>query len=130
MAYIYDDNGNYKKTVRCSYCYQAGHSSRTCPDKYPNGTPAQQRHQAQGRASSDKHQQRQWHTTKHFAWAWITLQFALRRGSHFTWAWIALRLGVDRTLLGRGSHFAWAWIALHLDMDRASLGRASHFAQA
>ena len=46
MAYIYDDNGNYKKTVRCSYCYKAGHSSRTCPDKYPNGTPAQQRARA------------------------------------------------------------------------------------
>jgi len=46
MAYIYDDNGNYKKTVRCSYCYEAGHSSRTCPDKYPNGTPAQQRARA------------------------------------------------------------------------------------
>ena len=46
MAYIYDDDGNYKKTVRCSYCYHAGHSSRTCPDKYPNGTPAQQRARA------------------------------------------------------------------------------------
>ena len=46
MAYIYDDNGNYKKTVRCSYCYNAGHSQRTCPDKYPNGTPAQQRARA------------------------------------------------------------------------------------
>jgi len=46
MAYIFDGDGNYKKTVRCSYCYHAGHSSRTCPDKYPNGTPAQQRARA------------------------------------------------------------------------------------
>jgi hypothetical protein len=46
MAYIRDENGNYKRTVRCSYCYDTGHSQRTCPDKYPNGTPAQQRARA------------------------------------------------------------------------------------
>jgi len=46
MAYIYDDNGNYKKTVRCSYCYGTGHSRRTCPELHPNGTPAQQRAKA------------------------------------------------------------------------------------
>jgi len=46
MAYIRDENGNYKRTVRCSYCYDTGHSQRTCPDRYPNGTPAQQRARA------------------------------------------------------------------------------------
>ena len=46
MAWVRDENGNYKKTVRCSYCYQAGHSRRSCPELYPNGTPAQQRAKA------------------------------------------------------------------------------------
>ena len=43
MAYTRDENGNLKKTVRCSYCYGTGHSRRTCPELHPNGTPAQQR---------------------------------------------------------------------------------------
>ena len=46
MAYIRDENGNYKRTVRCSYCYDTGHSQRTCPDRFPEGTPAQQRAKA------------------------------------------------------------------------------------
>jgi hypothetical protein len=43
MAYILDDNGNYKRSVRCSWCYEVGHSQRACPQRYPDGTPAQQR---------------------------------------------------------------------------------------
>lgn len=43
MAYVYDDDGNYKRTVTCGYCYKYGHSRRTCPDRWPNGTPAQQK---------------------------------------------------------------------------------------
>ena len=43
MAYKYDENGNYKRSVRCSWCYNVGHSQRACPDRFPNGTPAQQR---------------------------------------------------------------------------------------
>tara|TARA_Y100000034_G_C6852051_1_gene386635 strand:- start:134 stop:985 length:852 start_codon:yes stop_codon:yes gene_type:complete len=46
MAYICDDNGNYKRTVRCSWCYNVGHSQRTCPERFPNGTPAQQKAKA------------------------------------------------------------------------------------
>ena len=46
MAYIRDEEGNYKRSVRCSYCYNSGHSRRACPDRFPNGTPAQQRAQA------------------------------------------------------------------------------------
>ena len=43
MAWVRDENGNYKKTVRCSHCWGTGHSKRTCPELHPNGTPAQQR---------------------------------------------------------------------------------------
>jgi hypothetical protein len=43
MAYIKDDEGNYKRTIRCGWCYTVGHSTRTCPEKYPDGTPAQKR---------------------------------------------------------------------------------------
>ena len=46
MAYKLDENGNYKRTVRCSYCWETGHSKRACPDLHPNGTPAQQRAKA------------------------------------------------------------------------------------
>ena len=46
MAWIRDEEGNYKRSVTCSYCWERGHSQRTCPDKYPNGTPAQQRARA------------------------------------------------------------------------------------
>ena len=46
MAWVRDENGNYKKTVRCSWCYGTGHSQRTCPDRFPEGTPAQQRAKA------------------------------------------------------------------------------------
>jgi hypothetical protein len=31
MAYMTDKNGNYKRTVRCSYCYQLGHNKSSCP---------------------------------------------------------------------------------------------------
>ena len=41
MAYILDENGNYKRTCRCSECYEVGHTRRTCPEIYPDGTPAQ-----------------------------------------------------------------------------------------
>ena len=43
MAYIKDDEGNYKRTIRCSWGYTVGHSSRTCPQRYPDGTPAQKK---------------------------------------------------------------------------------------
>ena len=43
MAWIRDEEGNYKRSVRCSYCYHSGHSRRACPDRFPEGTPAQQR---------------------------------------------------------------------------------------
>jgi len=43
MAYLVDDDGNYKRTCYCSWCYSKGHNSRACPDRYPNGTPAQRR---------------------------------------------------------------------------------------
>ena len=43
MAWIRDEEGNYKRSVRCSYCYHSGHSRRACPDRFPDGTPAQQR---------------------------------------------------------------------------------------
>ena len=46
MSWITDENGNYKRSVRCSYCYHSGHSRRACPDRVPNGTPAQQRAKA------------------------------------------------------------------------------------
>jgi len=31
MAYIQDKNGNYKRTVRCSHCYETGHNRSSCP---------------------------------------------------------------------------------------------------
>ena len=46
MAWIRDEEGNYKRSVRCSYCYNSGHSRRACPDRFPEGTPAQQRAKA------------------------------------------------------------------------------------
>lgn len=55
MAYVRDENGNLKKTVRCSYCGQTGHSRRTCHYLHPNGTPAQQRAK---RRAADKEQRR------------------------------------------------------------------------
>tara|TARA_R110001599_G_scaffold264894_1_gene465440 strand:+ start:224 stop:982 length:759 start_codon:yes stop_codon:yes gene_type:complete len=30
MAYSIDENGNYKRTVRCSQCYQVGHNKGSC----------------------------------------------------------------------------------------------------
>ena len=33
MAYIQDDNGNYKRTVRCGYCYEKGHNKSACPKR-------------------------------------------------------------------------------------------------
>lgn len=33
MAYITDENGNYKRTVRCSYCYEKGHNKSACPTR-------------------------------------------------------------------------------------------------
>lgn len=53
MTWVRDENGNYKKTVRCSYCFQTGHSRRSCPSIYPNGTPAQQR--AKAREGAKEH---------------------------------------------------------------------------
>ena len=31
MAYITDKNGNYKRTVTCSHCYETGHNKSSCP---------------------------------------------------------------------------------------------------
>lgn len=36
MAYTYDENGNYKRTVRCGYCYEVGHNKSSCPQKKQN----------------------------------------------------------------------------------------------
>ena len=32
MAYITDENGNYKRTVTCGHCYEHGHNKSSCPD--------------------------------------------------------------------------------------------------
>ena len=32
MAYMTDENGNYKRTVRCGYCYEKGHNKSSCPE--------------------------------------------------------------------------------------------------
>jgi len=32
MAYITDENGNYKRTVRCSHCYEKGHNKSACKE--------------------------------------------------------------------------------------------------
>ena len=36
MAYTVDENGNYKRTVRCGYCYEVGHNKSSCPQKKQN----------------------------------------------------------------------------------------------
>ena len=59
MAYKYDENGNYTRTVRCSYCYDVGHSQRTCPDRFPNGTPAQQRARAREEEKAQRKEARE-----------------------------------------------------------------------
>jgi hypothetical protein len=33
MAYMTDENGNYKRTVRCGHCYEKGHNKSACPDR-------------------------------------------------------------------------------------------------
>ena len=33
MAYMTDENGNYKRTVRCGYCYEKGHNRSACPKR-------------------------------------------------------------------------------------------------
>ena len=33
MAYITDKNGNYKRTVRCSHCYEKEHNKSACPKR-------------------------------------------------------------------------------------------------
>tara|TARA_R110002110_G_scaffold104875_4_gene264105 strand:- start:9 stop:785 length:777 start_codon:yes stop_codon:yes gene_type:complete len=33
MAYITDENGNYKRTVRCGHCYEKGHNKGSCPKR-------------------------------------------------------------------------------------------------
>ena len=33
MAYTTDANGNYKRTVRCGYCYETGHNKSSCEAK-------------------------------------------------------------------------------------------------
>ena len=33
MAYMTDENGNYKRTVRCGHCYMVGHNKSACPDR-------------------------------------------------------------------------------------------------
>ncbi len=40
MAYIQDDKGNYKRTVRCGYCYETGHNKSSCPAKKQAHTEA------------------------------------------------------------------------------------------
>lgn len=36
MAYTTDKNGNYKRTVRCGYCYEVGHNKSSCSQKKQN----------------------------------------------------------------------------------------------
>jgi len=36
MTYKMDKNGNYKRTVRCGYCYEVGHNKSSCPQKKQN----------------------------------------------------------------------------------------------
>jgi hypothetical protein len=36
MAYTTDKNGNYKRTVRCGYCYEVGHNKGSCESKKQN----------------------------------------------------------------------------------------------
>ena len=33
MAYTVDENGNYKRSVRCSHCYEVGHNKSSCPQR-------------------------------------------------------------------------------------------------
>ena len=33
MAYITDENGNYKRTVRCGHCYEKEHNKSACPKR-------------------------------------------------------------------------------------------------
>ena len=33
MAYMTDENGNYKRTVRCGHCYEKGHNKSACPKR-------------------------------------------------------------------------------------------------
>ena len=33
MAYMTDENGNYKRTVRCGHCYEKGHNKSACPQR-------------------------------------------------------------------------------------------------
>jgi len=33
MAYMTDENGNYKRTVRCGHCYEKGHNKSACPER-------------------------------------------------------------------------------------------------
>jgi len=36
MSYRIDENGNYKRTVRCGYCYEQGHNKGSCKAKKQN----------------------------------------------------------------------------------------------
>ena len=36
MAYITDENGNYKRTVRCGHCYEKGHNKGSCESRKTN----------------------------------------------------------------------------------------------
>jgi len=33
VAYITDENGEYKRTVRCGHCWQKGHNKGSCPER-------------------------------------------------------------------------------------------------
>jgi len=33
MAYMTDENGNYKRTVRCGHCYEKGHNKSACSSR-------------------------------------------------------------------------------------------------
>jgi len=59
MAYITDKNGNYKRSVRCSYCYHSGHSRRACPERFPDGTEAQQKAKARDEAKAQRKLERE-----------------------------------------------------------------------
>ena len=53
MAYELKD-GKYKRTCYCSYCYGRGHNRGSCPELYPDGTPAQKKAEAKKKEVAER----------------------------------------------------------------------------
>ena len=51
-TYALDEYGNFQKTVYCGWCYTTGHNARSCPERYPEGTPAQRRNREKEEAKA------------------------------------------------------------------------------